>query len=77
MNEAASSKKWEPTSAPYSFQAEVSVTAIIRHFASWKFFISEAARFIGVGACAAVGIFFGFYPDRLAAALSPIDALRS
>ena len=55
----------------------VGATAIICNFASWEFFISEAAIFLGVGVSAAVGIFFGYYPARQASALSPIDALRS
>jgi putative ABC transport system permease protein len=36
-----------------------------------------ASVFLGVGVSVAVGIFFGLYPARQAAKLSPIEALRA
>jgi putative ABC transport system permease protein len=42
----------------------------------WPALISPTAIIVAFGFSAAVGIFFGFYPARKAAALDPIDALR-
>jgi putative ABC transport system permease protein len=48
----------------------------IGHFAEWRIVLSPTAIAVAVGFAAAIGIFFGFYPARKAAALSPIEALR-
>ncbi len=48
----------------------------IGHFAEWRVALSVASIVLAVGFAAAIGIFFGFYPARKAAALSPIEALR-
>jgi len=42
----------------------------------WSIATPVSAVFLAVGFSAAVGIFFGFYPARKAAALDPIQALR-
>jgi putative ABC transport system permease protein len=48
----------------------------LSHFAGWPTFVSTTAVLTAFGFSAAVGIFFGLYPARKAAALDPIDALR-
>jgi len=42
----------------------------------WPTTVSSNAVLIAFGFAAAIGVFFGFYPARKAAALDPIDALR-
>ena len=49
---------------------------ILGHFTGWSTAVPASAVFIAVGFSAGVGVFFGYYPARKAAALNPIEALR-
>jgi putative ABC transport system permease protein len=51
-------------------------TWAVATFAGWPVSIGFSSILLAVGFSAAVGVFFGFYPARRAAALLPIQALR-
>jgi putative ABC transport system permease protein len=52
------------------------VSEIIRVYQEWPTLVPADSVFTAVAFSAGVGIFFGFYPARKAAALDPIEALR-
>jgi putative ABC transport system permease protein len=49
---------------------------VVRAVTGWNTVISPEIVLLALGFAGGVGVFFGFYPARRAAALDPIDALR-
>ncbi len=49
---------------------------LIGQLAGWPIELSATAILLAVSCAAAIGIFFGYYPARQAARMSPIEALR-
>ena len=52
------------------------IAYILNNYTSQSAYIRPEVILVAFGFAGAIGIFFGFYPARKAAALNPIDALR-
>jgi putative ABC transport system permease protein len=52
------------------------VTSLITALAGFRTTVTISSILISFGVCSVIGIFFGWYPARKAANLSPIEALR-
>jgi putative ABC transport system permease protein len=56
--------------------AGVGASKLVEMIANFQAVVSTSSIILAFGVSFAIGVFFGFYPARKAAALNPIDALR-
>ena len=52
------------------------VAYLIAKFSNYQTLIESYSILLSIGVATSVGIFFGYWPARKAAALDPIEALR-
>jgi putative ABC transport system permease protein len=56
--------------------AGIVTSLVIASLAGWSVLIDLSTVLLAIAVSGAVGVFFGFYPARMAARLDPIAALR-
>jgi putative ABC transport system permease protein len=52
------------------------IAVVVANLLSMSAVVSLDAILLAAGVCAFIGVVFGYYPARRAAAMSPIEALR-